>query len=156
MTNGNSYSMAPVVTDAEGRYRFSNVPNGVVVLNGSAAHASQPCAAIATVNGANSVKDVQLQDSATTRPATSTDSPTLSGVVYGETPLGNQQPLAGTLIEFEYPPVVAATTVTDAQGRYAFCQLPAGRGGLKVWLNAVHFGGVAVSIIGDQVLDLHF
>ena len=154
-TNGNSYGMAPVSTDAEGRYQFSNVPSGVVVLYGGAAHAYQPCAAVATVNGANGTKNIELVDSAATRPETTTDSPTLSGVVYRKTAAG-KQPVAGAIIEFEYPPVIATTTTTDAQGRYSLCRLPAGRGGLEVWLNGVSIGGVVVNINGDAVLDLNF
>ena len=88
--------------DSRRRYQFSNVPNGLVVLEAGAPHAYQRCAAIATVSGAN--------------------------------------------------PVIAATTITDAQGRYSLCHLPAGRGGLEVWLNGVASGYV-VNISGDQVLD---
>ena len=154
-TNGSSYGIAPVSTDADGRYQFSNVPNGVVVLYGGAPHAYQPCAAIATVSGANGVKDFELVDSAATRPATSKDSPTLSGVVYRKTGAG-KQPIAGAVIEFEYPPVIATTAITDAQGRYSLCQLPAGRGGLEVWLNGVSLGGGVVNINGDDMLDLVF
>jgi hypothetical protein len=154
-TSGESYGLAPVSTDADGRYQFSNVPNGVVVLYAGAPHAYLPCAAIATVSGANGVKDLELLDSAATRPARPADSPTLSGVVYRQTRAG-KQPVAGAVIEFEYPPVIATTTITDAQGRYSLCQLPAGRGGLEVWLNGVSLGGVVVNIIGDDVLDLDF
>ena len=154
-TSGSSHGMAPVVTDAKGRYEFSNLPNGVVVLYADAPHAYQPCASIGTVSGANGVKDIELLDSAATRPQTTTDSPTLSGVVYRKTGAG-KQPLIGAIIEFEYPPVIATRTTTDAQGRYALCQLPAGRGGLEVWLNGVSLGGVVVDINGDAVLDLDF
>lgn len=153
MTNGNGYGMPSVFTDADGRYQFSNVPNGLVVLGAGAPHAYQPCAAIATVSGANGVKDLELVDSAATRAETTADSPTLSGVVYRNTAAG-RQPAAGAVIEFEYPPVIAATTVTDAQGRYSLCHLPMGRGGLDVWLNGVAVGGSVVNISGDQVLDV--
>jgi hypothetical protein len=107
------------------------------------------------VNGANGVKDIELLDSAATRPQTTTDSPTLSGVVYRTTGAG-KEPIAGAVIEFEYAAVIATTTTTDAQGRYSLCQLPAGRGGLDVWLNGVNLGGVVVNINGDAVLDLNF
>ena len=151
MTNGTSYGLAPVTTDADGRYQLS-VPSGHVVFWAGAPHSYQPCAAIATVNGANSVKDIELVDSAVTRPETTTDSPTLSGVVYRTTVEG-RQPVAGAIIEFEYPPVVATTTTTDAEGRYSLCQLPTGRGGVDIWLNGVALGGSVVYINGDQVLD---
>jgi hypothetical protein len=152
MANGTSYGLAPVSTDADGRYQFLNVPNGRVVLSGAGPHFYQPCAAIATVSGANSVKDLEIVDSAATRPGTTADSPTLSGVVYRSTG-GVRHPVAGVVIEFEYPPVIAATTITDAQGRYSLCHLPAGRGGLDLWLNGVAVGGSVVNISGDQVLD---
>ena len=155
MTDGNSYGLAPASTDADGRYRFSNVPNGVVVLRGDPPHAYQPCAAIAAVSDADGVKDFEVVDSTVTRPETTTDSPTLSGVVYRKTGAG-KQPVAGAVIEFEYSPVIAATTITDKQGRYSLCQLPAGRAGLDVWLNGVSLGGVVVDIGGDAVLDLIF
>jgi hypothetical protein len=154
-TSGDSYGIAPVVTDADGRYEFSNVPSGLVILYAGAPHASLPCAAIGTVNGANGVKDLELVDSAVTRPATPTDSPTLSGVVYRKT-AGGRQPVAGAVIEYEYPPVIATTATTDAQGRYSLCQLPAGRGGLEECLNGFSLGGFVVNISGDAVLDLNF
>jgi hypothetical protein len=144
--------MAPVITDADGRYQFSNVPNGHVVLSAGAPHAYQPCAAIATVIGASGVANLELVDSAATRPETAADSPVLSGIVYRSTNAG-KQPVAGAVIEFEYPPVIAAMTITDAQGRYALCHVPTGRGGVDVWLNGVAVGGSVVNISGDQVLD---
>lgn len=155
MANGNGYGTTPVTTDADGRYEFSTVPNGFVILYAGAPHAYQRCVAIGTVNGANGVKDIELLDSAVTRPETSADSPTLSGVVYRNTAAG-KQPIAGAVIEYEYPFVIATTATTDAQGRYSFCQLPIGRGGLEVWLNGVSLGGVVVNITGDAVLDLNF
>jgi hypothetical protein len=155
MTNGNSHGMASVITDADGRYQFSNVPNGHVVLGAYPPHAYQPCAAIAAVSDANAVTDFEVVDSAATRPETAADSPTLSGIVYRSTNAG-RQPVAGAVIEFEYSPVIAATTITDAQGRYSLCHLPLGRGGLDVWLNGVYLGGVVVNISGDAVLDLDF
>ena len=151
LTNGRGYGLGPATTDADGRYQLY-APNGHVVLVAGAPHSYQPCAAIATVNGANSVTDIELVDSALTRPATTTDSPTLSGVVYRMTVAG-RQPVAGAIIEFEYPPVIAATTITDAQGRYSLCQLPTGRGGVDIWLDGVALGGAVVYINGDQVLD---
>ena len=154
-TTGEGYGIAPVVTDANGRYEFSNVPGGVVVLYPGAPHAYQPCADVATVSGTNSVKDLELVDSAVTRPSTAANSPILSGVVYRKTAAG-KQPLAGAAIEYEYGPVPVTATTTDAQGRYSLCQLPAGRGGLNVWLNGVSLFGVFVDITGDEVLDLVF
>jgi hypothetical protein len=152
MTNGNSYGMASVITDADGRYQLSNVPSGHVVLGASPPHAYQPCAAIAAVSEANVVTDFELVDSAATGPEKAADSPTLSGIVYRSTSAG-RQPVAGAAIEFEYSPVIAATTMTDARGRYSLCHLPTGRGGLDVWLNGVAVGGSVVYITGDQVLD---
>ena len=154
MTNGDNYGfMAPVLTDADGRYQFSNVPNGFVRLRAAAPHAYQPCAAVATVSGANSVQDVELLDSAATRPPSAADSPTLSGVVYRSTGAG-REPVAGAAIEYEFPPEwIVLQTITDAQGRYSLCDLPAGRGALNVWLNGVGVAGSIVYISGDQVLD---
>jgi hypothetical protein len=152
MTNGSGYGMAPAITDADGRYRFSNVPNGQVFLFGGAPHAYQPCVAIATVSGANGEKDIELLDSAVTRPLTAADSPILSGIVYRYTNAG-RQPVAGAAIEFEYPAAIVAQTITDAQGRYSLCGLPMGRGGLNVWLDGLPVGGSIVNISGDQVLD---
>jgi len=154
-TNDISHGIGTVTTDADGRYQFSNVPSGVVVLYAGAPHAYMPCAAIGTVVSANGVKDIELVDSAATRPTTTADSPTLSGVVYRKTAAG-KEPLAGAVIEFEYSPVPALQTTTDAQGRYSLCQLPAGRGGVDVWLNGVNLGGAVVNISGDAVLDFNF
>ena len=154
-TDGSSYGMAPVSTDANGRYEFSDVPGGVVILYAGAPHAYQPCADIATVSGPNAVKDIELLDSALPKPATTEDSPTLSGVVYRKTRAG-KQPVAGAVIEYEYAPVIVTTATTDAQGRYSLCRLPLGRGGMEVWLNELRLGGVVVNIVGDDVVDLNF
>ena len=155
MTNGSGYGTAPVLTDANGRYQFSNVPNGFVILYPGAPHAYHPCAEIATVSEADAVKNLELLDSAVTRPLTAADSPRLSGVVYRKTAEG-KQPIAGAVIEFEYPPIIATRAVTDAQGRYSLCRLPLGRGGLEVWLNERSLGGTVVNTTGDAVLDLEF
>jgi hypothetical protein len=154
ITNDIAYPMGSV-TDSSGRYQFSNVPNGQVVLyvGGPPLHAYQPCAAVATVSGANAVQDIELVDSAVTRPETSADSPTLSGVVYRSTGAG-RQPVAGVVIEFDYSILIAATTITDAQGRYSLCHLPTGRGGVDLWLNGFAVGGAVLNISGDQVLDI--
>ena len=151
-SNGPSYSIGDAITDADGRYQFPGVPEGHVVLWSFPPHAYQRCAAIATVSGANSEKDLELLDSAVTRPVTAADSPTLSGIVYRSTNAG-RQPVAGAVIEFEYAPVIATTATTDVQGRYSLCHLPMGRGGLDVWLNGVAVGGAVVNIDGDKVLD---
>ena len=102
------------------------------------------------MSDADGVKDFEVVDSTVTRPETTTDSPTLSGVVYRKTGAG-KQPVAGAVIEFEYSPVIAATTITDKQGRYSLCQLPAGRAGLDVWLNGVSLGG-ANDIVGRALI----
>ena len=153
LPSGYSYTLAPVVTDADGRYQFSNLPNGAVVLRGVAPRTYQPCPAIARVSGAKGVKDVELVDSAATGSEVSKDSPTLSGVVYRKTSAG-RQPVRGAIIEFERSIEVTATTFTDGEGRYSLCQLPIGRAGLDVWLNGGHLTGALVDITGDDVLDL--
>ena len=153
MTNGSGYGMSPVTTDADGRYQFSNVPNGVVFLGADVPHAYQPCPDIATVSGANAVKDIELLDSAVTRPQTAAYSPTLSGVIYRKTAMG-KEPFAGVAVEYEYGPGPVTSTTTDAQGRYSLCRLPLGRGGVNVWLNGRSLGGVFVDITGNTVLDL--
>jgi hypothetical protein len=49
--------------------------------------------------------------------------------------------------------VIAAKTITDAQGRYSLCHLPTGPAGLDVWLNGVAVSSSVVNIGGDQVLN---
>ncbi len=152
-TSGESYGLTSVTTDANGRYEFSKVPSGVVVLYAEAPHASLPCVALGIVSGSNGVKNLELVDSAVTRPLTTADSPTLTGVVYRRTANG-KQPIAGAVLEYEYSPVIATTAVTDAAGRFSLCQLPLGRGGVDVWLNGVSLGGAVFTITGDQTLDI--
>jgi hypothetical protein len=155
MANGNGYSMGRMNADGNGHYQLNNVPNGRVVLQGMGNGGNQPCAAIATVNGANAVTNIELVASGGVRATTTSDASTLSGVVYRTTPAG-RQPLPGVLVEYEASmDLLTATTVTDQQGRYALCRLPSSGFSSDVYfmLNGVMIDRL-VTISGDQVLDM--
>jgi len=85
-------------------------------------------------------------------------SPTVSGVVFETTPTG-RQPVRDRQVLYYAPNILAAHTITDANGRYEFCKVPVGVG--KVFVTDPYdwdFGGPAaertVTVLGDVVVDL--
>ena len=150
MTNGNGYAMAPAVSDSAGHYTMQLVPNGTVVLVAG----NQPCVSAVTVANANTTMDIEVLTSGT-RPVSPTDSPTLSGIVYENSPTG-RRPVAGALVMFEYlMDFVSATTTTDAQGHYSLCRMPiGGQRDLFVVADGKTLADVVVTVSGDQVLDI--
>ena len=151
--DGSGYSMGWVVADTTGRYTVTGVPDGMVVLYAYIEGGSQPCAAIASLRGANATSDIEVvTPGGGKRPGSPTDSPTLSGTVYINTPAG-RQPVVGAYVEFEYfPDLVTATTTTDEHGHYTLCRLP--KSGSLYVSSGQSPQYFAVTLTGDQVLDV--
>jgi hypothetical protein len=151
LPNGNGYSMGVATSDSVGRYKFSQVPEGFVVLF---AGFDQPCAATAAVKG-DVTKNIEVVTPGVQPGTGATESSVISGVVYRQTSAGRQL-VAGARVAIEYfMDLVTATVTTDASGHYRLCSIPAG-GPRSVY---VLVGGkvaqeVAVTVSGDMALDI--
>ena len=157
---GSGYGMT-TYADAEGRYTVGPLRNGSTVLvhamggvDGAGFQRHQPCVAAAVVNG-DTVLDVEFNHKDVRG---SGGSPTVSGVVFETTPTG-RQPVRDRQVLYYAPNILAAHTITDANGRYEFCKVPVGVG--KVFVTDPYdwdFGGPAaertVTVLGDVVVDL--
>lgn len=157
---GSGYGIT-VYADAEGRYTVGTLPKGSTVLvhamgglDRAGFHRHQPCVATAVVKGAT-VVDVEFNHKDVRG---SGGSPTVSGVVFETTPTG-RQPVRDRQVLYYAPNMLAAHTITDANGRYEFCKVPVGDG--KVFVTDPSdwdLGGPAaeriVSVLGDVVVDL--
>jgi len=157
---GSGYGIT-AYADAAGRYTVGTLPNGSTVLvhamgglNGAGFHRHQPCVATSVVDG-DTVLDVEFNH----RDVRGTGgSPTVSGVVFETTPTG-RQPVRDRQVLYYASNILAAHTITDANGRYEFCKVPVGVG--KVFVTDPYdwdLGGPAaerlVNVFGDVVVDL--
>ena len=136
------------VTDAQGRYRLSDLPIGADVQlriwKGGFAH---QCAAGLTVTedvtlDTELVSHVILSASPSSVPSPQPGARLVSGVVYQETSSG-RVPLPSASVLFMVDPAAdidAAETRADSQGRYLLCGLPKGA---DVFLLAIAEGRVA-------------
>ena len=121
-----------LLTDADGRYKLAGLPALVhVQLQTWKDGYVQQCAAPqVTLLGDTSV-DLQLVSrgslSASTGEAPASGFRSVSGVVFEITGAG-KQPVAGAYVDFEpFMDFPAATTLSDADGRYLLCGVPEGR-----------------------------
>ena len=122
--NGNGYSAGRVQTDANGEYRFPNLPNALIVLQTGGGGYDQPCASVVELAGPSATANLEVVSE--TNPIVDTDPspPALRGVVYENTTSG-RKPVPGARVFFETLfEIVAATTTTDELGRYSLCRLP--------------------------------
>jgi hypothetical protein len=132
--SGYSYMWAhgPLLTDAAGRFRLTNLPAGVSVwLQTWKDGYVQQCAAPQVVLQADTTVDVQLVSkanlSASTAQTPGAGFRSVSGIVFEIKGTG-KQPVAGAFVDFEpigdFP---AAITFSDAAGRFLLCGLPQDR-----------------------------
>jgi hypothetical protein len=145
-----------VPTDANGRFSFT-VPVGAKVrMQSAAAGAFQPCQVVVRANGdvtedIHVVRDPQ-QLGAHLPEELLARTPVLSGVVFERAGDGRRMPLADVRLEMDglYGlGWVAATTMTDADGRYVLCGLAddpstylfASKAGYRQFESTVTLGG---------------
>lgn len=152
--SNNGYSAGSVRTDGDGNYRFPTLPDAFIVLQAGADGYDQPCASTLhlTSNGAQATIEVVSE----TAPVYDPDppAPALRGVVYEMTP-GGRLPVAGARVFVETLfEIVAATTMTDEQGRYSLCRLPT----TGTYVTPVKKGyvlkGTDVALAGVMTIDL--
>ena len=157
---GSGYGIT-AYADAEGRYTIATLPNGSTVLvhamgglDGAGFHRHQPCVATAVVQG-DTVVDVEFNHKDVPG---SGGSPTVSGVVFEAIPTG-RQPVRDRQVLYYAPNILAAHTITDANGRYEFCKVPVGVGKVFVtdpsdWDSGGPAAERIVNVLGDVVVDL--
>jgi hypothetical protein len=154
------------VTEADGRYELWGVFNGAIAVlyagKGNGEYV-QPCVHEVTVTSDISL-DIEIVPRsaggaaaiAAARPGPGTF---LRGVVYGQLPDGTREPLPDAVVylDGDMNPL-AATTITDADGRYVLCGIPRGRhefaatadGGYDISKNPV----LSIDVAGDMTLDV--
>ncbi len=119
----------PVPTDAEGRFSFT-VPPGAQVRLQSSADGFQPCQVVVRAN-TDVTQDIHVvvdrQQLGSHLPAELlARTPVISGVVYEQAADGRRTPVAEARLSLDSLGglgFVAATTLTDAEGRYILCGL---------------------------------
>ena len=144
-----------VTTDAEGRYRLVDVPDGFIVLFAFKLGYDRPCAATVSLK-ADAAVDMQIVAPDSVSSPTTGASPTLSGTVF-ETTSEGRRPIAGARINWGGDMPVALTT-SDAAGHYALCHLPTSDQLPFSEVFAVKTGfkllDVVIPLHGDTSLDL--
>jgi len=150
----------PVPTDANGRFSFA-VAQGAQVRLQSAASGFQPCQVVVRANtdvtqDIHVVVDRQLLGSHLP-PELLARTPVLAGVVYvqateGRTPLADVRVSLDSLGGLGF---VAATTLTDADGRYILCGLADDPSTyLFAWKDGYGLFESTVNVAGNTTLDI--
>ena len=159
-TPGGGYGVT-TYADAEGRYTVGTLPNGSTILvhamgglDGIGFHRHQPCVAKAVLQR-DTVVDVEFNLN-TVRG--SGGSPTVSGVVF-ETTAQGPQPVRDRQVLYYSPNVLAAHTITDANGRFEFCRVPIGVGKVFVtdpydWELGRPAAERTVTVSGDVIVEM--
>ena len=150
-TTGNGYSMGVATADSVGRYKFSQVPEGFVILF---AGLDQPCAATATVKG-DVTRNIEVVTQGAQHVPQANESSVLSGVVYRQTASGRQFVSAARVELAFFTNLITATTTTDANGGYRLCGIPAGaRWSVYVLVNGKTVKELTVDVDSDTQLDI--
>jgi hypothetical protein len=155
------------VTETNGRYELWGIPSGAIALlyagKGNDLEYVQPCVHEVTVTNDVSL-DIEivprLAGGAAANAAARRGSATfLTGVVYGQPPDGTRAPLPDAVVwlDGDMTPL-AATTITDPDGRYVLCGIPRGRhdfavtaeGGYDILKNPQR----SIDVAGDMTLDV--
>jgi hypothetical protein len=155
------------ITEADGRYELWGIPSGAIALlyagKGNGLEYVQPCVHEVTVTSDMSL-DIEIVPTSAGGAAANTAARLglgtfLTGVVYGQLPDGTRAPLpdAWVALDGDITPL-AATTITDADGRYVLCGIPRGphefaaiaEGGYDIFKNPPR----SIDVVGDMTLDV--
>jgi carboxypeptidase family protein len=155
------------VTETDGRYELWGIPSGAIAVlysgKGNSLEYVQPCVHEVTVTSDVSL-DMEIVPrsaggAAANAAARRGPGTFLTGVVYGQLPDGKRAPLpdATVWLDGDMTPL-AATTITDADGRYVLCGIPRGphefaataEGGYDNVKNPQR----SIDVAGDMTLDL--
>jgi hypothetical protein len=154
------------VTEADGRYELWGIfTNAIAVLyagKGDGLYV-QPCVHQVTVTSDMSV-DIEIVPrsaggAAANAAARRGTGSFLTGVVFGQGPDGTRAPIPDAMVSLDGDMApLAATTITDADGRYVLCGIPSGShefaatgaGGYDISKNPPR----TIDIAGDMTLDV--
>jgi hypothetical protein len=160
LSNGSGYARGGTQVDADGKFTVDLLPSGMIVLDAYAPGYDMPCSTTIQFNGTTATANIELVSESHPLPELATKPPLVKGLVYETTPSG-RQPIGGARIFFDVMGgmgQLAATTTTDANGRYAVCQLTPGLGPWPQWIDVVKSGyvttGQVVSATGTTQLEL--
>jgi hypothetical protein len=152
--SNNGYSAGSVRTDADGNYSFPTLPDAFIVLQAGGDGYDQPCASTLQLTSSGAQATVEIVSETTPIYDPDPPAPGLRGVVFEMTPEG-RRPVARARVFVETLfEIVAATTMTDEQGRYSVCRLPT----TGTYVTPVKEGyvlkGTDVALSGVVTLDL--
>jgi hypothetical protein len=160
LANGNGYARGGTQSGADGKFTVTLLPPGVIVLEGYAPGYDHPCANTVVFNGGPATENIELVAQSHPMPDAATTRPLIKGVVY-ETTADGRKPIPGARVFFDPlggMGLVAAITTTDANGRYAFCNVTPGLGGWSQEVDAVKDGyvtnGQVVSVSGNNEVQV--
>ena len=151
----------PVPTDADGRFSFT-VPPGAQVRLQSAADGFQPCQVVVRAN-TDVTEDIHVvadrQQLGSRLPAELlARTPVISGIVYEKAADGRRTPVADARLSLDSLGglgFVAATTLTDAEGRYILCGLADDSSTyVFAWMEGYGLFESRVRLAGNTTLDI--
>jgi hypothetical protein len=129
---GPGYLIDGPLTDVQGNYSLGPLPDGTLQIRADRPGYDQPCGVNITLAGRGGTVDIDLILSREENSALATARPRMWG---GTGYLLNESPnvfrfvtVPGVRVTFEAPDgFVAMRTTSDAEGHYAFCNVPRGR-----------------------------
>lgn len=124
LPNGNGYSAGSVTADLLGNFRFALLPDARIILQAGVGGYTQPCSSTLNLTSAGAQANIEIVSASSPLFDPAPPPAALTGVVFEETAEG-RRPIAGATVFAETAiGIVAATTTSDAQGRYSLCRLP--------------------------------
>ena len=154
------------VTETDGRYELWGIPSGAIALlysgKGDSLEYVQPCVHEVAVTSDMSL-DIEIVPrsaggAAANAAARRGPGTFLTGIVYGRLPDGTRAPLPDAVVSLDGDVApLAATTITDADGRYVLCGIPRGHhdfaataeGGYDIFKNPPR----SIDVAGEMTLD---
>jgi len=138
----------------------TQLPSATIVLEGYAPGYDHPCANTVIFNGTTATENIEVVAQSHPLPDAATTRPRITGLVY-ETTADGRKPIPGARVFFDPMGgmgLVAAITTTDANGRYAFCNVTPALPNWTQRIDAVKDGyvtnGQDVNVVGDTELQL--
>jgi Big-like domain-containing protein len=159
LPNGNGYARGGTQSDANGKFTLTSLPAATIILEGYAPGFDHPCANTVIFNGGTATENIEVVSESNPMPDAATTRPLIKGLVY-ETTADGKKPIPGARVFFDPMGgmgLVAAITTTDANGRYAFCNvtpaLPAWSQRVDALKDGYVTNGLDVSAYGDTVVQ---